>query len=259
MDIVTYALCKKLVAGIAGGISSFEVDGQTLIMHTSDGQTLEMTFPTPADGISITDVQIDENNHLQCTLSDESVIDAGEIKTLQGPPGEKGEAFKYEDFTPEQLEALKGKDGEPGKDGKDGQNGAPGKDGYTPQKGVDYFTEQDIQEVTDKVTENIDLSDYVTQEAFQKLIDTVNKESVIRVKQLPYGDDIVTSAIYILEYENQSDYDVYVYDTSKMNYVKINSSSSSGGGGGSSSNNPVWEGITGGLDEGVVWEGIPKN
>ena len=58
--------------------------------------------------------------------------------------GEKGDPFTYEDFTPEQLAALKGKDGA---DGKDGINGTDGTDGYTPQKGVDYFTEEDIAEL----------------------------------------------------------------------------------------------------------------
>lgn len=55
--------------------------------------------------------------------------------------GEKGDPFTYEDFTDEQLAALKGKDGT---DGKDGADGIDGKDGYTPQKGVDYFTPEDI-------------------------------------------------------------------------------------------------------------------
>lgn len=88
--------------------------------------------------------------------------------------GEKGDPFTYEDFTPEQLESLKGEDGkdgqvtfadlteeekaslkgEPGKDGADGYtpikgvdyfDGKDGKDGYTPQKGVDYFDGKDGQ------------------------------------------------------------------------------------------------------------------
>lgn len=132
MDIVTYALCKKLVSSVAGGISGYEVDGLTLKITTSDGKVLEMTFPEPKDGISINDVKINESNHLICTMSDGNEIDAGLIKTIQGP---KGDPFKYEDFTPEQLEALKGPAG------KDGE------DGYTPQKGIDYFTEEDISEV----------------------------------------------------------------------------------------------------------------
>lgn len=95
----------------------------------------------------------------------------------KGDKGDSGEPFKYEDFTPEQLNDLrgpqgiqgpkgdrgeqgvkgdkgdKGDRGERGADGKDGINGADGKDGYTPQKGVDYFTAQDIKSlgIDDKV------------------------------------------------------------------------------------------------------------
>ena len=38
----------------------------------------------------------------------------------QGLKGDKGEPFRYEDFTPEQLEALKGPKGDKGEDGRDG-------------------------------------------------------------------------------------------------------------------------------------------
>ena len=43
-----------------------------------------------------------------------------------GQQGPQGKAFTYEDFTEEQLLALKG---DPGKDGKDGKSGTDGKDG----------------------------------------------------------------------------------------------------------------------------------
>ena len=39
-----------------------------------------------------------------------------QIETLRGPQGEPGKDFTYEDFTPEQLEALRGPQGVPGKD-----------------------------------------------------------------------------------------------------------------------------------------------
>ena len=45
------------------------------------------------------------------------------LKGLQGPqgePGPKGDPFRYEDFTPEQLDALKGPKGDKGEDGRDG-------------------------------------------------------------------------------------------------------------------------------------------
>jgi len=38
----------------------------------------------------------------------------------QGTRGPKGDPFRYEDFTPEQLEALKGPKGDKGEDGRDG-------------------------------------------------------------------------------------------------------------------------------------------
>ena len=56
-------------------------------------------------------------------------------KNLGFKKGPKGDAFTYADFTPEQLANLKGEKGDSGIDGKDG---------YTPQKGVDYFTDEDI-------------------------------------------------------------------------------------------------------------------
>ena len=45
------------------------------------------------------------------------------LKGIQGPqgePGPKGDPFRYEDFTPEQLAALKGPKGDKGEDGRDG-------------------------------------------------------------------------------------------------------------------------------------------
>ena len=63
------------------------------------------------------------------------------IELTPGPKGDKGDAFTYDDFTPEQLVALKGADGKDGVDGKDGQNGKDGVDG---QNGVDGKSAFDI-------------------------------------------------------------------------------------------------------------------
>ena len=41
-----------------------------------------MTFPTPADGVSVVSMAIDDRNHLISTMSDNTTIDAGEIPTL---------------------------------------------------------------------------------------------------------------------------------------------------------------------------------
>lgn len=53
---------------------------------------------------------------------------------IQGPQGEKGD---------------KGEQGEVGPQGPKGEDGAPGKDGYTPVKGIDYFTDEDMAQITD--------------------------------------------------------------------------------------------------------------
>lgn len=45
------------------------------------------------------------------------------LKGAKGDPGEKGDPFRYEDFTPEQLAALKGEKGDPGAKGEDGAKG----------------------------------------------------------------------------------------------------------------------------------------
>lgn len=49
----------------------------------------------------------------------------------QGIQGPKGDAFTYDDFTPEQLEALRGPKGDPGQEGPRGPQGEPGIQGAT--------------------------------------------------------------------------------------------------------------------------------
>lgn len=89
MDIVTYALCKKLAAAAVSGISNLSVNGTDLIIETNDGNQITMSFPTPKDGVSVTKLEINEDNRLICTLSDGTEIDAGEVK--QGKDGTDGE------------------------------------------------------------------------------------------------------------------------------------------------------------------------
>ena len=107
MDIVTYALCKKIAAAAASGIERMWVEGLTLYIQPKEGNVIEIEFPTPEDGVSIVGVSIDANKHLICALSDGNTIDAGEVPM------------------------------------------------YIPQKGVDYFTEEDIEEMTQDVIEEV--------------------------------------------------------------------------------------------------------
>lgn len=53
-----------------------------------------------------------------------------------GPQGPKGDAFTYDDFTAEQLEALKGPKGDTGATGETGATGPAGKDGAAGKDGT---------------------------------------------------------------------------------------------------------------------------
>jgi len=108
MDIVTYALCKKIAGAAASGIERMWVEETTLYIETKSGEILEIDFPAPEDGISIIDVYINEDNHLICTMSNGDTIDSGEVPM------------------------------------------------YIPQKGVDYYTGEDKEEIIQDVIESID-------------------------------------------------------------------------------------------------------
>ena len=85
MDLITYALAKSYANKVAAGFSSVRVEGTNIIFTLNDGQIATVVVPTPADGVSIIGVEIDNHNHLICTLSNHTTIDAGEIP--QGPAG----------------------------------------------------------------------------------------------------------------------------------------------------------------------------
>lgn len=142
----------------------------------------------------------------------------------KGDKGDSGEPFKYENFTEEQLNDLrgpqgiqgpkgdrgeqgvkgdKGDRGERGADGKDGINGADGKDGYTPQKGVDYFTAQDIKSlgIDDKVDKfdgkGLSTNDF-TDEYKKQLDDGINIDVDIELSETsenPVANKVVTAEL----------------------------------------------------------------
>lgn len=79
MDMTLFALLNSKIKAVASGVSSVTVTGTTLNFVFTNGSTAQMVFPTPADGVSITDVDINGSNHLICTMSDGSTIDAGQL------------------------------------------------------------------------------------------------------------------------------------------------------------------------------------
>lgn len=83
-----YALSKALIAQTAAGLKNYQIsDTGLLTMETADGSVLSYQFRQPEDGVSVTDVVVNDEDHLIITYSDGQVDDAGLIKTLKGDPG----------------------------------------------------------------------------------------------------------------------------------------------------------------------------
>lgn len=71
----------------------------------------------------------------------------------QGPQGEKGDPGEAGAQGPQGIQGVKGDKGDPGETGPEGPQGPAGADGdpgYTPQKGTDYFTPEEIDDVAKK-------------------------------------------------------------------------------------------------------------
>lgn len=78
--IQVYAILNKKLNGLTSGVKSATVNGTTITFVFNDGSTSVMTFPTIKDdidsikGLSITDVDVNSDNTITCTLSDGSII-----------------------------------------------------------------------------------------------------------------------------------------------------------------------------------------
>ena len=83
-----YVLLLKKIKGILSGVSSVTVNGTTLNFVFTDGTSQSMTFPTPKDGLSITDVDVNADNTLTCTLSDGSTVTT--TNKISVPAGKDG-------------------------------------------------------------------------------------------------------------------------------------------------------------------------
>lgn len=80
--------------------------------------------------------------------------DKGETGAV-GPQGEKGDPGEQGPSGATGPQGPKGDKGDTGAKGAQGAQGAKGADGKTPVKGVDYFTEEDIQEIVARVVAEV--------------------------------------------------------------------------------------------------------
>lgn len=86
-----------------------------------------------------------------------TMVDAADVEM---PDGTRLSEFKPDlELTEEQIALLKGEKGDPGEKGDKGDKGdtgATGENGYTPVKGVDYFTDAELQEYMMLVMSQVD-------------------------------------------------------------------------------------------------------
>lgn len=71
MDVVTYALAKKMASSVASGITEIETNGTTIRFKTTSGDWFTVTLN------SINEVSVSANGHLIVKLSDGTQIDCG--------------------------------------------------------------------------------------------------------------------------------------------------------------------------------------
>lgn len=79
------------------------------------------------------------------TALEKALYDAKESGEFTGPEGKQGPAGKP------------GEDGKDGQDGKPGKDGVDGQDGYTPEKGIDYYTEEEKEELLEGLREELNI------------------------------------------------------------------------------------------------------
>ena len=90
---IIMARAKGYTNMVALGLSNISVNEKTGVVtfELNDGSSASYTFPTPTDGkdgISVTNVEVDEMNKVMVTYSDGITIPAGIIKTVKGDKGD---------------------------------------------------------------------------------------------------------------------------------------------------------------------------
>ena len=110
------------------------------------------------------------------------------------------------DGTTESVEINDGADGQDGRDGQDGQ------DGYTPQKGIDYFTEQDIEEMETDVKEDVLDEVYTKSETDTLLQEKADTEDIPDVSSF-ITKDVNNLTNYTLKTNTGSLIDLEINDT----------------------------------------------
>ena len=155
-EVIKFPEFTVSVFGILGDSRATTPQAAIRVIKSGYGEGDEPSDPTPTEYQQLVN------------LANETKEIAQSVRTDADNGAFKGDPFTYADFTPEQLSELKGEKGDTGAQGPQGVKGDKGdkgdtgeqgiqgvqgiqglkgdkgEDGYTPQKGVDYFTPEDI-------------------------------------------------------------------------------------------------------------------
>lgn len=148
--------------------------------------------------------------------TDEEIASIKEEIAKEVTVGAKGEDGKsayqialdegFEGSETDWLASLKGKDGKDGingTDGKPGKDGTNGVDGKTPVKGVDYFTQAEIQQVENNAAAKVDLSDYAKSADLSTVAtsgsyeDLTNKPTIPATYELPVASTTTLGGVKV--------------------------------------------------------------
>lgn len=138
------------VFGVSG--DSVAITSQAVISVKESGydEGYKPSDPTPSEYEQLINLA---NETKEIARSVRNDADNGVFKGEKGDPGEpgakgdkgdRGEKGETGATGPQGLKGDKGDKGDTGEQGIQGVKGDNGEDGYTPQKGVDYFTNEDI-------------------------------------------------------------------------------------------------------------------
>ena len=89
---------------------------------------------------------------------------------------------------------IDGINGTNGKDGKNGKDGTNGKDGKTPIKGVDYFTQAEIQQIENNAAAKVDLSGYAKTADLSTVATSGSYEDLTNKPTIPAAYELPTAS-----------------------------------------------------------------
>ncbi|MBQ0036825.1 MAG: hypothetical protein KBT35_07915 [Firmicutes bacterium] len=87
MNFTDIAISKNYTNLVALGLSNVAIDNKTgtVTFTLNDGSVASWTFPIPKNGVSVTNLSVDSNNHLIVEFSDGTTHDAGVLPMVSDP------------------------------------------------------------------------------------------------------------------------------------------------------------------------------